>query len=130
MDSSRRNFLKIAGITAVAGIGAPSALNMFMNSEVKASSAAHGEQADPHGASGEHGAAPAGKRMGMVIDARVFNDNPGLAEKCIDACHSFFNVPNFGNKKDEIKWIWQEPYTNSFPDHSHYKRDNEVSGSL
>ncbi len=30
MDSSRRNFLKIAGITAVAGIGAPSALNMFM----------------------------------------------------------------------------------------------------
>lgn len=128
MDSSRRKFLKIAGISAVAGIGAPSALNMLMKSEVRASSegGGHGDKADAHGGHGGHGAPVTGKRYGMVIDTRVFHANPGLAEKCIEACHSYFNVPNFGNKKDEIKWIWQEPYMNAFPEHSHYKRDDTL----
>ena len=127
MDSSRRKFLKIAGISAVAGIGAPSALNMLMKNEVQASSAGgeHGAQTEAHGEQGAHGAAPTGIRYGMVIDAVKFHETPGLAEKCIAACHDYFNVPDFGNKKDEIKWLWQMPFTNAFPgDESHYKKDD------
>lgn len=114
MDNSRRKFLKIAGITAVAGIGAPSALNMLMKSDVQASAAAHGE-------------AVTGKRYGMVINARKFHEHPGLAEKCAEACHSNFNVPDFGNKKDAIMWLWAVPFTNAFPEKSHNKKDKTVN---
>ena len=128
MDNSRRKFLKIAGISAVAGIGAPSALNMLMKSNVQAAGGHGGHGAPAHGdGHGGHGAAPTGKRYGMVINARKFHETPGLADKCIEACHSFFNVPDFGNKKDEIKWLWTVPYNNAFPDKSHYKKDKTVS---
>lgn len=116
MDSTRRKFLKIAGLSAVAGIGAPAGLNMIMNKNAQASA--------PQG--GGHGeAAPAGKRYGLVIDTIKFHDHPGLADKCIEACHSYHNVPDFGNKKDEIKWLWNERFANAFPDHSQYKKDNK-----
>ncbi|MFH1215049.1 MAG: 4Fe-4S dicluster domain-containing protein [Pseudomonadota bacterium] len=126
MDSSRRKFLKIAGISAVAGVAAPTALNMLFNKNAQASSdAGHGAPAAAaHGAHGE--AAATGKRYGMVIDAGKFHENQGLAQKCIEACHSYHNVPDFGNKKDEIKWLWQEPFTNAFPEESHYKKDDRL----
>jgi len=41
MDSTRRKFLKIAGLSAVAGIGAPVGLNMIINKNAQAS-APHG----------------------------------------------------------------------------------------
>ena len=50
-----------------------------------------------------------------MIDARKFHANPGLADKCIEACHTNFNVPDFGNSKDEIKWLWKMPFANAFP---------------
>ncbi|MFZ5765992.1 MAG: sulfate reduction electron transfer complex DsrMKJOP subunit DsrO [Thermodesulfobacteriota bacterium] len=126
MDSSRRTFLKIAGISAVAGVAAPAALNMLMNKNAQAS-AGGGHGAPAAGGHGGHGEpVPTGKRYGLVIDARKFHETPGLAEKCIEACHTYHNVPDFGNKKDEIKWIWQEPFINTFPDESHYKKDEQI----
>ena len=41
-------------------------------------------------------------RWGMVIDMKKCVDG---CVKCIDACHVTHNVPDFGNPKDEIKWI-------------------------
>ena len=32
-----------------------------------------------------------------------------------DACHTEHNVPDLGNPKVEIKWIWQETYEHAFP---------------
>ena len=119
MDSKRRNFLKVAGLSAIAGIGAPSAFNMLLKGEALASGGGHGEAAE----AGEHGApAVTGPRWGMVVDVKKFAENPELAQKCITACHSIHNVPDFGNKKDEIKWIWVEKYENAFPEHSQDKR--------
>ncbi len=46
MNNSRRKFLKIAGLTAIAGIGAPTAFNSLLQGEVHASS---GEAASGHG---------------------------------------------------------------------------------
>ncbi|MEW6428649.1 MAG: sulfate reduction electron transfer complex DsrMKJOP subunit DsrO [Thermodesulfobacteriota bacterium] len=114
----RREFLKLAGLTAIAGVGAPTAFSKLLEGEAVASSG------------GGHGAAPAaaptGKRLGMVIDVRKFNQYKGLAQQCVAACHETHNVPDFGNKKDEIKWLWEEKYMNTFPDMSHYKRDEEL----
>ncbi len=116
MDIKRRKFLKIAGLSAVAGIGAPSAFNLLLKGDVQAASAGHGAAA--------HGdAKPTGKRYGLVIDLQKFQGNEALAQQCVDACHSIHNVPDFGNKKDEIKWIWVEGYEHAFPEHSHYKRN-------
>ena len=36
---------------------------------------------------------------------------------CIDACHRVHNVPDFGNTKEEIKWLWTAPYEKVFPEH-------------
>jgi len=119
MDIKRRNFLKLAGISALAGVGAPSAFRGLLNldpSEAVASSAHEAEQ----------GEKKAGIRYGMVIDVRKFHEINGLAQKCIEACHTTHNVPDYGNKKDEIKWLWEAKYENAFPEHSHYKRNEEL----
>jgi molybdopterin-containing oxidoreductase family iron-sulfur binding subunit len=117
MDNSRRKFLKIAGLSAIAGIGAPTAFNSLLKGEALASSSGGG-----HGAA----AAPAGKRYGFAIDVQKFADDKDLAQRCISACHQTHNVPDYGNKKDEIKWIWTEHYKNAFPDHSHYKKNEKL----
>jgi molybdopterin-containing oxidoreductase family iron-sulfur binding subunit len=124
MDSTRRKFLKIAGLSAVAGIGAPAGLNMIMKSNVEAAGGGHGAAA-PTGHGDPHGAPATGKRYGLVIDTLKFHNYPGLSEKCIEACHSYHNVPDFQNKKDEIKWIWNEKYANAFPEKSHNKKDDK-----
>jgi len=114
MDIKRRKFLKLAGLSAVAGIGAPSAFNMLLRGEARASEKGHGE--------GETTQATE-QRLGLVINVRKFAANHGLAGKCINACHTIHNVPNYGNKKDEIKWIWVETFEHAFPEHSQYKRN-------
>ncbi len=119
MDSKRRDFLKIAGLTAIAGIAAPSAFNTLLKGEALASAG--------QAAAGGHGAAaPTGKRYGMVIDVKKFTENPGLAEQCVSACHTIHNVPDFGNRKDEVKWIWIESYEHTFPTESQYKRPDAL----
>ncbi len=131
MDDKRRRFLKLAGLSAVAGIGAPSAFNLLLKGEVNASSpapASHGTESPGSG----HGEAPTGVRLGMVIDVNKFAENPGMAQKCVDGCHQTHNVPIFldskgqVNPKDAIKWIWKEPFENLFPDHSHYRRNDAL----
>lgn len=125
MDAKRREFLKLAGLSALAGISAPAAVNMLLKGPVEAiaSSAAHGEPAQ----AGGHGEEKTtGVRLGMVIDVKKFGEHKELAQKCVDACHSTHNVPDYGNPKDEIKWIWEEAYENAFPEHSHYKRNTEL----
>lgn len=132
MDKKRRNFLKVAGITTVAGLGAPSILGRFLGAPeaVAARTAEHGEAA--HG--GEHGAAAkghghsaeevkSGNRYGMIIDLRQFQADAKLGEKVVQACHSTHNVPNFPSKKDEIKWIWMTDYDKAFTEHSNYYTD-------
>ena len=122
MDMKRRDFLKIAGLTAIAGIGAPTAFSRLLKGEVDGGAA---YASGGHG--GEGAAADSNRvRLGMVIDVKKFNQYKGLAQKCIDACHQIHNVPDYGNKKDEIKWLWQERYENAFPEHSHYRRNEEL----
>jgi molybdopterin-containing oxidoreductase family iron-sulfur binding subunit len=59
-----------------------------------------------------------GKRWAMAIDLRKCL----AAEDCDDcskACHLTHNVPDFGNPKDEIKWIWKESFHHAFEEQEH-----------
>ena len=58
----------------------------------------------------------AGKRWAMAIK---MNKCKKGCRDCIDACHRIHNVPDLGNPKDEVKWIWSEPFEKAFPNHDH-----------
>ena len=132
MDKKRREFLKIAGISTLAGLGAPAVVDRLVTGShpiaAKAAREVTHEDSGEQAAAEGHGkeTAPTGKRYGMVIDVRKFIDNPGLADACTKECHKVHNVPDFANKKDEIKWIWLTGYENAFTEHSHYYKDEEL----
>ena len=53
----------------------------------------------------------------MVIDMRkcLEKQEKGECKECMTACHKEHNVPNIGNIKSEIKWIFHETYEHVFP---------------
>ncbi len=122
MDKQRRKFLKIAGATALAGIGAPALVRLTSStalaSEHGAAVEGHAAEAAAHGAHVE--AAPQGVRLGMVIDMRKITEQPELLDNAIAACNNAHNIPQFDNRKSEIKWIWKAPFENVFPTESSY----------
>jgi molybdopterin-containing oxidoreductase family iron-sulfur binding subunit len=63
------------------------------------------------------------KRWAMVVDTKKCIDD---CRDCIDACHRTHNVPDFGNPKDEIKWIWHEQYGHAFPGQEHEYEAEEI----
>jgi len=95
---NRRKFIKkSAGLIAGSGIVA-SFINSYSNKNASAKS--------------EENTKKKRIRWGMVINMRKCIDG---CVKCIDACHEKHNVPEFGNPKDEIKWIWKNDYKKVFP---------------
>jgi molybdopterin-containing oxidoreductase family iron-sulfur binding subunit len=103
MESSRRNFLKIAGVSAIAVSTRP-VLNAFASSE---------EKPESRGLRGAD--ALKATHWGMVIDTREFRSSADV-EPIIEACHKVHNVPELQDKRHEIKWIWEEEYHHAFPD--------------
>ncbi len=135
MDKKRREFLKIAGVSALAGLGGTAVVDRLVSGTSPLNArAAHSVDPEAHGGQAEtteghgHGkeVAKSGNRYGMVIDMRKFQDNPELGEKVIHACHSTHNVPSFPDKKDEVKWVWMTEYENAFPEHSQYYNNTRL----
>jgi len=102
MKSSRRRFLKIAGISAL-GIGAKPVLDVMASSS---------ETAAPKTLKGE--SALTAKRWGLVIDTRKLQSKEDL-EPMIEVCNKIHNVPKFENPRHEIMWIWEEEFKHVFP---------------
>jgi Fe-S-cluster-containing dehydrogenase component len=102
MESSRRSFLKIAGISAL-GLGAKPVLDVVASS---------GEMATPKTMKGPD--ALSAKRWGMVIDTRKLQSEEDL-KPMIEVCNKIHNIPKFENPHHEIKWIWSEEFENDFP---------------
>ncbi len=102
MGIKRRDFLKIAGFSALAGIGGASGLTLFNNGVLEASQYID----DPKGLKG--------KRWALAINMQKFKTLEDY-QKVMAACHTIHNVPDIKNPKDEIKWIWPESYENTFP---------------
>ncbi len=104
MSSNRRNFLKIAGITAALGLGGSLSLQA---GNYKPEITEHKESEDQLEA----------KRWGMVIDTRKFRTHEDF-QRVIEACHSVHNVPeSIPDEKQEIKWIWKDEFHHVFPSH-------------
>jgi len=101
MGINRREFLKIVGISAVAGLGGTSAVELLRRAPVEAS------QVSPNPK------ALTAKRWAMVIDTRKLTEAD--CKRMIEACHRIHNVPDIGTKQD-VKWIWTEEYEHAFPD--------------
>ncbi len=99
MGIDRRGFIKIAGITALGAAAGRPIANAVSKEDVASISQL------PN--------ALTAKRWAMVIDLKKCAER-GDCTKCIDACHSIHNVPDFGNPKDEVKWIWKESFENAF----------------
>jgi molybdopterin-containing oxidoreductase family iron-sulfur binding subunit len=58
-----------------------------------------------------------GKRWAMAIDIAKCREETDCQD-CIAACHKAHNVPHFDNPKDEVKWIWKEPFEEALHDQS------------
>ena len=131
MDNKRRNFLKVAGISTLAGLGGTALVDRL----VAGTSIAHASATADHGAGQAAGASgheelqsASGNRYGMVIDIKKFQQDPSLGQKAVAACHSVHNVPQFPDKKDEIKWIWMTNFDNAFPEGPNRFIDEETKG--
>jgi molybdopterin-containing oxidoreductase family iron-sulfur binding subunit len=68
-----------------------------------------------------------GKKWGMVIDLKKCWGTDGCTD-CIDVCHRVHNVPDLGNPKDEIKWIWTVPFGRAFPEHGNEFTEEALKG--
>jgi len=97
MGLNRRDFLRIAGLSALAGLGGKTAFEILAPGELEASEVP----------------LPKGVKWGMLINMHKFDD--ALTKKCIEACHKYHNVPNIGNPKEEVKWIWTDSFHHTFP---------------
>jgi len=101
MQSSRRDFLKLAGVSA---LGLSAGTLGFLGEGARA--------ADALPTATDFAKPATAKRWAMVIDTAKFDD--ALFKKCIDACHLNHNVPDIDGKK-QIKWLWTEDFEGAFP---------------
>jgi len=99
----RRGFLKIGGL-AVAGTFAKPVFDAF--SALRLPDIKPSEKA------------LVGHRWAMVVNSKACLAEDGCKD-CIEACHQLHNVPDFGNPKDEIKWIWTMPFKEAFHGQEH-----------
>ncbi len=104
MKSSRRRFIKMAGIAAL-GLGAQPAIKAVAPAAEQGSQTQFSQGPNVLTA----------RQWAMVIDTRRFKTTEDL-EPMIEACHKLHNVPHFEEKNHEIKWIWETHFHNAFPD--------------
>ena len=103
MGINRREFLRIAGISTILGLGGKTAFELLAPGELEASL--------------KEVPLTAGNKWGMVVDMTKVDEE--IMGKSMDACHRTHNVPNFKDPKVEIKWIWKETYGHTFPGQHH-----------
>jgi len=117
MGMDRREFIRLAGLSALLGLGGKGALEIVRPGQAEAAF-----EAEPK--------ALEGKRWAMVVNQKKLDEQ--TAAKCLAACHRVHNVPNYKNPPDaklaldpevanryEIKWIWTEHFHNAFPGEEH-----------
>src|SRR3990170_8568010 len=85
MGMDRREFIRLAGLSALLGLGGKGAFEI-----VRPGQALAGFEPEPK--------ALEGKRWVMVVNMQKMTE--ATAQKCIEACHRVHNVPDFQNPKD------------------------------
>jgi molybdopterin-containing oxidoreductase family iron-sulfur binding subunit len=124
MGIDRRDFIKLAGLSTLLGLGGKSAFELLRPGQVEAAMEAEAQ-------------ALKAQRWSMVVDMRKLDEK--TAQKCVEACHKVHNVPDISQPTDpkikvspeekvrwEIKWIWTEHYHNAFPGEAPQYMDEKV----
>ncbi len=96
MDMKRREFFRLAGVGAAAGLTGSQA--------AEASSAGKGSSS--------------GKSWAMVVDVSKCQKDEGCQD-CKVACDKVHNIPDLDSIKHEIKWIWKEEFERALPGAAH-----------
>lgn len=121
----RREFIKIAGLTSLFGAGASGAFQLLEPGVLDASThEEHGHGDAAHGQAEEQASGPK-VRWAMIVDVRKCED-PEVVKRIVKACHTAHNVPDFGNPKDEVKWIWADTYEHAFTDSANEFMDKGI----
>jgi Fe-S-cluster-containing dehydrogenase component len=108
MKMDRREFLKLFGASALVGmLGGWKAVEVLAPGEVEAEYLSNPE-------------AITAQRWAMLINMSRMDAE--TAQRCTEVCHSIHNVPSIENPKQEVKWIWLEQFSNTFPE----VRNNQV----
>ena len=69
------------------------------------------------------------KRWAMVIDLKKCHEQADCHD-CVKACHLYHNVPDYGNRKDEIKWIWKENFHHAFHEQEHHYLEKDITETV
>lgn len=117
MSINRRQFMKLAGLSAVLSAGGMMAVDKMKANAGEFPAGAVAEASASGEIFGTSKPPLTAKRWGMVVDLEKFK-TPEDYRKCIDACNAVHNIPDFGEKKDEIKWIWTDTFEHTFPGES------------
>jgi molybdopterin-containing oxidoreductase family iron-sulfur binding subunit len=64
-----------------------------------------------------------GKKWAMAIDKNKCREG---CNDCAAACHATHNVPEIGNAKEEVKWLWNERFEHAFPESVHEQLDETI----
>jgi molybdopterin-containing oxidoreductase family iron-sulfur binding subunit len=102
MRINRREFLKIAGLSTIVGLGGMSTA-IGLRNNVEASQIIKSPEA------------LTAKRWAMVVNLSKFKEEESI-QKIAEACHRAHNVPTVAYKKHEIKWLWPEKFEHAFPE--------------
>ena len=118
MSINRREFLRLAGLSTLLGLGGKAAFELIAPGQLDAQSYAPEVNA-------WHA-----QRWAMVVNMPKLDET--TAEKCIQACHLTHNVPDISRpipgavvyppqdqNRFRIKWIWTENFHNAFPGEEH-----------
>lgn len=124
MSITRRSLLKMFGITALGAVIGKRLTSRSDSPAAKIISKAFSEGVKSQGIESANKI-----RLAMVVDLRKCISERGCT-KCIEACNQAHNVPNFGESKDSIKWIWKEPYEDVFIDQENFYMKEEFKGKL
>ena len=63
------------------------------------------------------------RRWAMIIDLKKCREKSGCTI-CIAACHEAHNVPEIGDTRHEVKWIWKDAFESAFPEQAHEFQPN------
>ncbi len=102
MGIDRRKFLKIAGVSAIVGASGKLGFELLAPGDVDASV--------------KEVPLTNAKQWGMVVDTRKMTDD--ILKRCQTVCHQGHNVPDWGNKRLEVKWNWSDTFEHTFPEHN------------
>ncbi len=109
MDVNRREFLKIAGLSTLFGVGVNSVFQLLAPGELEAS------------------LSPLKKdrkiQWAIAVDMKKVDDR--MLDKAVEACHRYHNVPKIPGPKG-LKWIWKEDFEHSFPEQENSYVNEEI----